>query len=117
VALAFGLLDASPGTELTVVTAGADGAVAVSRSGWALQARLETVGDYPVGSGDSFLGGLLAGLAADPHDDEGALRLAMGAGAANALTPGAGVLDAGTARDLAAHVILEPVTRPADAAP
>jgi 1-phosphofructokinase family hexose kinase len=109
VELAHALLAASPGTGLAIVTAGADGAVAVSRNGWALRARLGTIGDYPVGSGDSFLGGLLAALAAHPDDEHGALRLAMGAGAANALTPGAGVLDAATARELAEQVVLEPV--------
>ncbi|HET9655838.1 MAG TPA: PfkB family carbohydrate kinase [Kineosporiaceae bacterium] len=109
VALAHGLLGVSPGTGLAVVTAGAEGAVAVSRDGWALRARLDALGDYPVGSGDSFLGGLLAALAAHPDDQQGALRLAMGAGAANALTPGAGVLDAATARELAARVVLEAV--------
>lgn len=109
VALAHDLLGVSPGTSLAVVTAGADGAVAVSRDGWALRARLDAVGDYPVGSGDSFLGGLLAALAAHPDDQRGALRLATGAGAANALTPGAGVLDAATARELAGRVLLEAV--------
>jgi fructose-1-phosphate kinase PfkB-like protein len=107
--LARGLLGVSPGTGLAIVTAGADCAVAVSRDGWAVRARLDTVGDYPVGSGDSFLGGLLAALAASPNDLPGALRLAMATGAANALTPGAGLLDATTARELAHRVVLDPV--------
>jgi fructose-1-phosphate kinase PfkB-like protein len=114
VGLAHGLLAVSPGTGLALVTAGAEGAVAVSRDGWAVRATLDAVGDYPVGSGDSFLGGLLAALAASPDDLPGALRLATAAGAANALTPGAGLLDAGTARDLAARVVLEPVALPAE---
>ncbi len=109
VRLARGLLEASPATGLAIVTAGADGAVAVRRAGAAVRATLQVRGDYPVGSGDSFLGGLLTVLAATPGDDEGALRLAMGAGAANAMAPGAGVLDPGTARDLAARVVLTPV--------
>jgi fructose-1-phosphate kinase PfkB-like protein len=108
-ALAQGLLGVSPGTGLAIVTAGADGAVAVSRDGWAARTRLDAVGDYPVGSGDSFLGGLLAALAAFPDDLPEALRLATAAGAANALTPGAGLLDAATARELARRVVLEPV--------
>lgn len=109
VVLARGLLGVSPGTGLAIVTAGADCAVAVSRDGWAVRAQLDTVGDYPVGSGDSFLGGLLAALAASPNDLPGALRLAMATGAANALTPGAGLLDAATARELAHRVVLDPV--------
>jgi fructose-1-phosphate kinase PfkB-like protein len=114
VALAHGLLGVSPGTQLAIVTAGADGAVAVSRDGWAVRATLDAVGDYPVGSGDSFLGGLLAALAAMPDDLPAALRLATAAGAANALTPGAGLLDAATARELAARVVLDAVALPAE---
>lgn len=114
VLLAHGLLGVSPGTGLAIVTAGAEGAVAVSRDGWAVRATLKTVGDYPVGSGDSFLGGLLAALAASPDDLPAALRLATAAGAANALTPGAGLLDAATARELAGQVALDAVTLPTE---
>lgn len=109
VELAHGLLGVSPATGLVVVTAGTDGAVAISRNGWAVRARLDARGDYPIGSGDSFLGGLLAALATAPGNLPGALRLATGAGAANALTPGAGLLDAATARQLAGQVELEPL--------
>jgi 1-phosphofructokinase family hexose kinase len=104
--LAPALLAASPHTSLAIVTAGADGAVAAPRSGPAVRAVLDVRGDFPVGSGDSFLGGLLTSLADAPDDVETALRLAMGAGAANALTPGAGVLDAETARALAEKVVV-----------
>lgn len=104
--LATALLETSPHTSLTIVTAGADGAVVASRTGPPLRATLDVRGDFPVGSGDSFLGGLLTSLADAPDDVETALRLAMGAGAANALTPGAGVLDAGTARALAEKVFV-----------
>ncbi|WP_088317677.1 1-phosphofructokinase family hexose kinase [Kineosporia sp. R_H_3] len=104
--LATALLAASPHTSLAIVTAGADGAVVASRTGPPLRATLDVRGDFPVGSGDSFLGGLLTALADAPDDVETALRLAMGAGAANALTPGAGVLDAGTARTLAEKVLV-----------
>ena len=109
-ALAEALLAASPGTALAIVTAGADGAVLASRTGPALRATLDVRGDFPVGSGDSFLGGLLTALADAPDDLETALRLATGAGAANALTPGAGVLDAATARDLAEKVLVTTLT-------
>lgn len=105
-ALAQALLAASPHTSMAIVTAGADGAVLASRTGPPLRATLDVRGDFPVGSGDSFLGGLLSALADAPDDVETALRLAMGAGAANALTPGAGVLDAGTARRLAEKVLV-----------
>lgn len=105
-ALAGALLAASPHTGLAIVTAGAEGAVAATRDGATLRAVLDVRGDFPVGSGDSFLGGLLTALADAPDDVEAALRLAMGAGAANALTPGAGVLDAETARQLVDKVVV-----------
>jgi 1-phosphofructokinase/tagatose 6-phosphate kinase len=110
VALAAKVLDAAPHTSLAIVTAGAGGAVAAPRSGQAVRVCLDVQGNYPMGSGDCFLGGLLAALAYSPDDLPAALRLAAGAGAANALVPGAGVLDAGTARELATKVRLAPAT-------
>ena len=109
-ALAGKLLAASPTAELAIVTAGADGAVVAQRDGTGLRLTLDVHGDYPIGSGDSFLGGLLTALAGAPDDLEAAARLAVGAGAANALTPGAGVLDAVTARQLAAQVTVSPLS-------
>jgi 1-phosphofructokinase family hexose kinase len=108
--LAARLLAASPATELAIVTAGADGAVLARQDGTGWRLSLDVRGDYPIGSGDSFLGGLLTALAGTPDDLEAAARLAVGAGAANALTPGAGVLDAATARRLAEQVSVTPLT-------
>jgi 1-phosphofructokinase family hexose kinase len=83
-----------------VVTMGADGAVLVAPGGTAMHGRLYAKGSYPVGSGDSFLAGLLAAL--DTRKQwEGALRLALGAATANAEQPGAGRLDPRRAADLA----------------
>ena len=48
-------------------------------------------GRYPVGSGDAFLAGLVTALEAGSWED--ALRLALGAGAANAELPGAARID------------------------
>jgi fructose-1-phosphate kinase PfkB-like protein len=62
-------------------------------------------GRYPVGSGDSFLGGWLAATD-DGADATDALRLASGCGAANALQPGPGILDPEVARDIAARTVL-----------
>lgn len=109
-ALAGKLLAASPDTELAIVTAGADGAVLASRDGTGLHLHLDVRGDYPVGSGDSFLGGLLTAMALAPDELEAAARLAVGAGAANALTPGAGVLDPARARSLADQVVVTAIT-------
>ena len=102
--LAAKLLAAFPDTELARVTAGEDDAVLAGRDGTALRLGLDVHGDFPVGSGDSLLGGLLTGLAGRPGDVVAAARLAVAAGAANALTPGAGVLDAATAHKLAERV-------------
>jgi len=107
-ALAARVLYGAPRTSLAIITAGPGGAVAAPRGGQALRVALDVQGTYQMGSGDSFLGGLLAALADAPDDLPGALRLAAGAGAANALVPGAGVLDAATARDLADQVCLTP---------
>jgi len=104
--LAQGLLDRSPRTELAIVTAGADGAVALTRAGRILRAQLDVVGPYPVGSGDSFLGGLLHALTRRPDDLDGALTLATAAGAANALMPGAGRLDLDRLPQLTEAVVL-----------
>jgi 1-phosphofructokinase family hexose kinase len=92
-----------------VVTIGADGAVLVEPDGTAVHGRLYVKGRYPVGSGDSFLAGLICGLErGDGWQD--AMGLALGAGTANAEIPGAGCLDPQRAAELAAanpgHVLL-----------
>jgi sugar/nucleoside kinase (ribokinase family) len=61
-----------------------------------------------VGSGDAFLGGLVTAL--ERGDGwHAALRLALGAAAANAELPGAGRLEAGRAIELAGRASVEPV--------
>jgi 1-phosphofructokinase family hexose kinase len=88
---------------VVVLTDGAAGALAVDGE-LALGARApEVTGAYPVGSGDSFLGGLLAALdrGADLAD---ALRLATACGVANALVPGQGHFALESATDIAAEV-------------
>jgi 1-phosphofructokinase family hexose kinase len=83
-----------------IVTRGADGLTAVASDGTRYEGVLYERGRYPVGSGDAFLGGLVVGLErGDPWPD--ALRLALGAAAANAELPGAGALDAARANALA----------------
>jgi 1-phosphofructokinase family hexose kinase len=92
-----------------VVTIGADGAVLVEPDGTAVHGRLPAKGHYPVGSGDSFLAGLICGLERGSAW-QGAMGLALGAAAANAEIPGAGCLDSERAASLAAtspgHVLL-----------
>lgn len=93
---------------MVVLTDGVAGAVGCEGSR-VLRARGPGVrGSYPVGSGDAFLGGLVAAL------DQGAdladgLTLGMACGTANALIPGPGRLDAATAYDLARDITLDAV--------
>jgi biotin operon repressor BirA-like protein len=93
---------------MAVLTDGVAGAVGCDGSR-VLRARGPGVrGSYPVGSGDAFLGGLVAAL------DQGAdladgLALGMACGTANALIPGPGRLDRSTAYALAREITLDPV--------
>ena len=94
------------------VTCGGDGAVLVTPDGVAWRGKLSAEGRYPVGSGDAFLAGLVTALAKDEPWD-GALRAALGAGAANAELPGAGLLDPERARRLADQAAIDTTTREA----
>jgi 1-phosphofructokinase family hexose kinase len=83
-----------------VITLGEEGMVLVDPGGDAWHGSLAVRGDYPVGSGDAFLGGLLTALSGG-QPWRAAAALALGAAAANAETPGAGHLDPERARELA----------------
>ena len=98
--LAAALRQRSGGT--VVVTDGSDGSVGVDATGsW--RARLDApAGRYPVGSGDSYLAGLLVAISSGASMPE-ALATASGAAAANAEMPGAATFDPALARDLAAR--------------
>lgn len=104
--LVTGLLTLTGGA--VVVTDGVEGALAADGTGrW--HAGLPAVaGGQPVGSGDSFLGGLVAALDAGAGLQE-ALATATGAAAANAEVPGAGAFAAERARELAGLVRVVPV--------
>jgi len=81
------------GAGQVVVTLGADGAVACDGpSAWHLTSNAGR-GSYPVGSGDAFIAGLAIGLVAG-SSLVAAAGGGMAAGIANALLPGAGILDA-----------------------
>ncbi len=95
---AAALRDRAGGRAVVVVTLGADGAVLLA-GGPPLRAGLAARGDFPTGSGDAFLGGMLA--AADAGAGwEAAFAAGLGAATANALVPGVGSLDPATARAL-----------------
>ncbi len=83
-----------------IVTRGSQGVMLAAPDGTLYEGVLYVRGRYPVGSGDAFLAGLVTAL--DRGDGwEDALRLALGAGAANAEMPGAARLDPGRAAELA----------------
>jgi 1-phosphofructokinase family hexose kinase len=84
---------------MVVITMGKHGAVlASSADGWfAMPPAIEV--KSTVGSGDSFLAGLLIGLRKSP---ETALRLAVATGAANAMSIGGGQFARATVEELAA---------------
>lgn len=90
---------------LVVLTDGVAGSVAVA-AGLTLHAEPpRMIGRFPVGSGDAFLGGLLAALDRDDDLSE-ALRLGAACGVANAQVPGQGHFDAAAAEALARAVRL-----------
>ncbi len=85
---------------VVVVTDGIAGSVATDgRESWQVSPSVVT-GNFPVGSGDSFLGGMLVAF-----DSGGgladALRLGAGCATANALVPGAARFDPSEARSIA----------------
>lgn len=91
-----------------VLTDGTAGAVAADGDGVLRVAPPSRHGAYPVGSGDSFLGGLVAALERG-EDLAAAVRLGTGCAVANALVPGQGHFDPALARTIAAEVRLTPV--------
>jgi tagatose 6-phosphate kinase len=95
------------GAAAVVVTRGSAGAVLLDESGgaWRIGPPPES-GPYVVGSGDAFLAGLAAGLAAG-HPLPEAARRGAAAACANALRPGQGELDPADAARVLAGTSLE----------
>ena len=85
-----------------LVTLGAEGVVLAAPDGSCWEGRLYVRGRYPVGSGDSFLAGLVVALDRGDGWPE-ALQLALGAATANAELAGAARLDPSRAAALAAR--------------
>ncbi len=88
---------------IAVVTDGIDGSAAADAGNSFRVEPDAATGSFPVGSGDSYFGGLVHGL------DEGmppadALRLAASCASANAVEPGAGVLDLATVELIRARI-------------
>jgi 1-phosphofructokinase family hexose kinase len=100
------------GVPWAAVTLGAGGAVLGSQEGlWFAAAPPLPHFHSSVGSGDAFLAGLLLALA-DGQDPPGALRMAVAAGGANAMTPGGGCLDLPDYQALLPKVVVEPLKPP-----
>jgi 1-phosphofructokinase family hexose kinase len=112
--LAAALLGRAGTPWLAVVTAGADGAAAALRTPDGIRvlhaAAPPAAAAFPVGSGDSFLAGLVTGLLADrsPAGVAAALRLAVATGTANAAGPGAAVFARSAVAELVGSVRLSP---------
>jgi 1-phosphofructokinase family hexose kinase len=94
---------------LVVLTDGPHGAVAVTGTA-ALRAHgSDRRGSFPVGSGDAFLGGLVAALDTDVDLDR-ALAQAMGCAVANAMAPGQGRFDRARADRFAAEMTIDAIS-------
>jgi 1-phosphofructokinase family hexose kinase len=91
-----------------LVTRGAKGVVVSAPDGSRWEGRLYVRGRYPVGSGDSFLAGLVVALERGRSWPD-AIATALGAAAANAELPGAGRLDPARADLLAAGAEVRPL--------
>jgi 1-phosphofructokinase family hexose kinase len=98
------------GQRVAIVTRGSRGALLVRPGETALAATPNDgpAARYPVGSGDAFLAGLLTARE-DGADWEAALRLAVGAGTANAEMIGPGRLDPDRAYEIADQVSISTV--------
>jgi 1-phosphofructokinase family hexose kinase len=95
------------GVKMVAVTAGSDGAVLASENGTFLAGTPAVDVVSAVGSGDSFLAGMLAGLICHLGDEQLALRRAVACGAANAMTELAGDVDPEQIADLSGKIRID----------
>lgn len=110
VAILARAVQARSGGAIVAITLGTDGALILLPDGRVWRGQVAGVGRYPVGSGDAFLAALILDSARGRSWPD-ALRLALGAGAANAEEPGAGRLEASRARELAGMAAIEELSR------
>jgi 1-phosphofructokinase family hexose kinase len=97
------------GARHAIVTIGQAGAVGEIEDGSLIHVRPPTIGRYPVGSGDAFLGGLSAATLRG-EDLRGGILWGTAAAAASSLIPGVGRLAAADVQRLLAAVVIEPVS-------
>ena len=97
------------GADTVVLTLGISGAVMVNQMGkwWAWPPALQTLS--PIGSGDTFLGGLVLALTSGAPPAE-ALRQAVAAGAANALSVGGGHWELSNFKTVLAASVVAPIS-------
>jgi 1-phosphofructokinase family hexose kinase len=98
-------------TVTVIVTDGTAGAYCRFADGTALHGTLGIEGPYPVGSGDSFLAGIVSARE-DGANWVDALALGLATAAANAETPGAGRFKRSRAIELAARVEIQEIGEP-----
>lgn len=96
------------GVKLAAITLGRCGAVAVTAGGAWFAEPPQVEFHSAVGSGDAFLAGLLHTIQEDRATPD-ALRVATAAGAANAVTYGAGLLERRALEDLMPQVTVTPI--------
>jgi fructose-1-phosphate kinase PfkB-like protein len=96
-----------------VITLAEQGMVLIDPAGAAWHGTVAARGNYPVGSGDAFLAGLLTALTQDDADGDQtwprATALGLGAAAANAESPGAARVDTARAHELAGAAEIRPL--------
>jgi fructose-1-phosphate kinase PfkB-like protein len=108
-AAAAGLRELGGGAgRFGIVTRGTDGVIVAAADGTMWEGLATERGRYPVGSGDAFLAGFVVGLEREARWPD-PLRLALGAAAANAEVPGAGVIDPARARVLASRTAIREI--------
>ncbi len=96
------------GAGAAIVTLGPAGAVLATPEDVVHLVLPNVRGAYPVGSGDAVLGGLAEALARGAQAID-AVRLGLAAGTANALLPGAGVLDPSAIGEILDGILVLPV--------
>jgi 1-phosphofructokinase family hexose kinase len=96
------------GAECVMVTLGLAGAVVVSVGEPTHLAPPPLRGDYPVGSGDAFLGGLAVAYARGGSFVEAA-RFGLAGAIANAQVPGAGELNSTAVHGILERIIVTPI--------
>ncbi|MGA7328685.1 MAG: 1-phosphofructokinase family hexose kinase [Rhodomicrobium sp.] len=101
-------LVASAKANLVALTLGSQGAVLVTKNGAWFAPPLLIKAISTVGTGDSFLGAMVCGLACGLSEQE-AFRQGVAAGSAALLAPGTELCQSADVQDLLKHVVIKPL--------